>query len=64
MTTGLRKPTKRAVSSALIRRVRVWDAEGRCPKGHLHFARSQDGAKAARAIVKADITRCSQGLGF
>lgn len=46
--------------SGLIRRVRVWDAEGKCPKGHLHFAQTQHGAKEARAIVKALIVKCSE----
>ncbi len=43
----------------LIRHVRVWDAEGRCAKGHLHFARSQDSAAVVRKIVNAEIKKCA-----
>jgi hypothetical protein len=44
----------------MIRRVRVWDAEGKCAKGHVHFARTQDGAKAARGIVREAIKKCEK----
>jgi hypothetical protein len=43
--------------TGLITRVRVFDAEGKCPKGHTHFARARS-AKDARAIVKAATEKC------
>lgn len=45
---------------SIVRHVRVWDAEGRCKKGHLHFARSHDSEEAARVIVQKAIDDCDK----